>query len=535
MEKKYKILIALAFLVFASFLYANVFFDRQIIEVKRGDLIEELEYSAEVVSSDEVELAFDMPGKISKVFFEEGDLVESGDLLVSLRSEKLQAELKKAESELSLAKAQLSQFLAGTSGEEINFLEAQVELARVDLENALQNFENVKIKADNDLKQKYQQALDISDSVLLTATKSMDSLKEIYQPNNKFQPFFFIPNFNKRSDAEWQIIFTKDAFLKIKENYDLLKKDPSYENIDEALSNFKVNLEVIRVALIKTSEALQDAYVVFGDKTIEEFRSDIARSRAGLNSIQTEILNRTQAIEAQKIQNKNNIKQAENQVKAKRASLLEKEGELALKKAKPRDVEIALYEAKVQDALAKKDLIKRKIENLNLLAPSSGVIKKIYKKQGELAKQGEPIISMALVSDFQVKADIPKEDREKIKVGDKAVIFYGDKNEIEGNVVYISDEILDDKNKSSSIFVAPSEKSKLKPGMYVLVNVKARVRTNAVVIPKDAVFENSKGDKFVFVFDNGKEKKVKITTGKESYQMIEVVSGLYEGDKLVIK
>lgn len=57
-----------------------------------------------VLSNEEVELRAEITGKIQKVSFKEGSEVSAGDILIKIDDTDLQAQLKKAESQLNLAK-----------------------------------------------------------------------------------------------------------------------------------------------------------------------------------------------------------------------------------------------------------------------------------------------------------------------------------------------------------------------------------------------------------------------------------------------
>ncbi len=535
MQKNIKITIfaLLALLIiFLSFYFWRVFFNNDVLEVKRGDLIEEIVASGKVVSLSDVSLGFDMDGRVGDILVSVGSKVSAGDVLASLDTSDLKAQLKKKEAEIELEKARFSQFLAGTRSEEVKLFEAQVERAKVDLDSALKNFENTKVKADSDLTQVYQSAADMSDVVLLSAENAMNVLSSIYQPSNRFQTFFFIPNFNKKSDAEWQVIFTRDAFLEIKNGYNLIKKDPSNENIDQVLSTFKINLEIIRLALTKTSDALESASVVFGSKSIESFKKDILDARSDINRLQTDILNKTQAISAQKILNDKNIAEAESLVASKRAILAEKEGELVLKKAEPRDIEVKLFEARIKELEASKYLIEDKIKRSHIIAPVSGVIQEILVKSGETVKANDLALNMALLSDFQIEAELSSDDMKKVKIGDDVKIsIKSDKEEyiVEGDVVFVPQKDSDE----MKVYIAPRKKVGLELGSEVSLNIDATVKKDIIVLPQKAIISKNNTNK-VILLEDGAKREVEVDLGIRSGRYVEVVSGLYVGDRVIL-
>ncbi len=84
--------------------------------------------SGEVSGAREADIGADIAGVVEQLNAREGDLVEQGDLLLTLESEELDARVNQAEQALQTARAQLSQVLAGASDEEI--AQARSELAR---------------------------------------------------------------------------------------------------------------------------------------------------------------------------------------------------------------------------------------------------------------------------------------------------------------------------------------------------------------------------------------------------------------------
>lgn len=521
--------------------YSNFVFKPDFTEVKRGDMMEKLNVMGKVITSDSVDVEFQENGRVDKINVVLGDSVKRGDILASLDSKELDAELKKAQAQIYVAKAQLSQLLAGTRSEELSLFETQVESARVDLENAQKNFENVKIKADNDIDNSYQTARNVSDQVLLSTEKAMQLLNSIYQPSNQFQTFFFIPDFSRKSDAEWQIIFTKDAFKKIKADYESLKDDPSNKNTDTVLSDFKVNLELIRVALNKTSEALESASAVSGDTTIEEFKNSIINTREDINSIQTEILNKERSIKEQEVVNQTSITAADSLVSSKRAALAEKEEQLALKKAKPRDVEVAVYDAQIKDAEALKYLVEEKLKNTKVFAPISGVVKNINTKQGQLVESGSPVMSISGSSDFQIETEVLKSDSDKLRVGDEVDIDVNLSDttikEIKGSIIGIdtSKEISKNDDVYYKVFIVSSENDvNLKPDMRVELVVNAVIKRNVLIVPENAITEKN-GVFSVILLEDDSNRSVDIEVGLRSNGMVEVLAGLYEGDRVIVR
>jgi membrane fusion protein (multidrug efflux system) len=101
--------------------------------------------SGSIMSNEEVEIKSEVSGKITGIFFKEGQAVSKGQLLVKLNDDDLQAQVKRAEIEIKLAEEKekrQKQLLASTaiSKEEyditltnLNLLKANVDIIKTDI------------------------------------------------------------------------------------------------------------------------------------------------------------------------------------------------------------------------------------------------------------------------------------------------------------------------------------------------------------------------------------------------------------------
>ncbi|MDR1455322.1 MAG: efflux RND transporter periplasmic adaptor subunit [Tannerella sp.] len=77
------------------------------IVMKPQVLSDQTHTTADILPDEEVDLAFEAPGKIVEIFFQEGSRVRKGDLLAKINDEPLQAELHKLEAQIQLANARV--------------------------------------------------------------------------------------------------------------------------------------------------------------------------------------------------------------------------------------------------------------------------------------------------------------------------------------------------------------------------------------------------------------------------------------------
>jgi len=84
----------------------------------------------------EVDLAFNIEGRIAEMLVEEGDVVTSGQLLARLETDIYDAEVKVAKARVAASQSALDRLLAGSRAEEIQQARAQVNAIEASLKEA---------------------------------------------------------------------------------------------------------------------------------------------------------------------------------------------------------------------------------------------------------------------------------------------------------------------------------------------------------------------------------------------------------------
>ena len=496
------------------------------LEVKRTDISENISVVGKIIAAEKVDIGFEEAGVLSSIEISKGSKVKTGDILARLDKSGLEIELKHYQAQADLDKIKLAQLLAGTRNEEIVLTESKIRELRIKADAVAKNLEDQMLKFDNNLNSLYAQAMDYADTVLLYSDEAMQALGGIYDSNNKFQAVFIVPDSQKKSDAEWAHMFAKTALENVRAGYQSLKNSPSRENTDSILSNFKTNLEVIRSALNKTDEVLSVLPVPIGAPSLDTYKTTLAVQRSHINATQSVLLELGQKISVQKIDDQNSINQLGFALKQAQASLEIAESELALKKAKPREIELSLYQAQIKESMSRIDFLKKQIQGSSLISPLDGVVSEIYARKGEIIKNNRQILSIFPLSNAQVEVDLSQSASEKIKVGDQAEVLFsgGNQTSVKGKVT--------NKDGNKARIALDSDIDIAQFGGEAKAVIAAIAQKGALVIPRQYVFENN-GVEQVYVVDGGKRKSVVVLIGERNNDLVEIKEGLSEGDLVV--
>lgn len=497
--------------------------------VQQGDIVEEVSATGTVKSAEGVDLRFEISGTVEKVYASEGSEVKEGTQLVKLYTGKLHSQFLQAQASYNQAKAELDKFMAGATVEEIQVAEQVVENARIVLEDT-------KAKAENDLNQDYDDALDTFDNAYFDADKAMKKLKTLFDENTLYKDYrsdLSFRDIQAKNDTKDKKIEADSAFDDLEELITAIRSNPSRDEIDNTFSPFLSYLRTIRDAL-DAAGGLIDLVVLHSDYSQTQWDTDkdnIETGRTTIHSAVSDVLSAQQTVASQKITNQTNINSAENTLK-------KAEDDLAKIKAVPREVDIAVYKAKVDKARASMVELQEKLNDAVLKSPIKGIISKVNIKIGEVVTAGgESVISLISVSKFQIEVDIPEADIGKIDLGNPAAITLDAFPEeswpgqiaemepaetlIEGVVYYRITVIFDEIDE------------RVKSGMSADVNIETDKRESALLIPYRAVVYRE-GKKMVRLLEGEEIREVEVETGlKGSEGEIEIVSGLKRGDKVV--
>lgn len=184
-----------------------------------------------------------------------------------------------------------------------------------------------------------------------------------------------------------------------------------------------------------------------------------------------------------------------------------------------------------------------KLSYATITAPISGVIASVSTQQGETVAAGLNAPTFVTIIDLnriQVDAFVDETDIGKIKVDQRAVFMvdtYPNK-EFSGKVTAIYPKaIIQDNvvNYDVVIDINSSFKDLLRPDMTASVTIYQALRKGVLMLPRKAIIRED-GQKFVLVqLPKGQPQKKAIQTGISSGNTIEIVSGLTEGDTVVIE
>lgn len=174
---------------------------------------------------------------------------------------------------------------------------------------------------------------------------------------------------------------------------------------------------------------------------------------------------------------------------------------------------------------------------MSVKAPFDGVIVELpYHTDGVRVDQGQTMLKVMQYDKLLMDVKLPEKHLPEVTMDQTVQIAnynVAKKDTIYGRISQISPVINADTRTFQSVLQIDNGKKLLRPGMFIKAFILSEKREGTIVIPKETVISRQDG-KVVFTVENGIATEKKITTGLESIDVVEVVSGLKVNDRLVI-
>ena len=176
--------------------------------------------------------------------------------------------------------------------------------------------------------------------------------------------------------------------------------------------------------------------------------------------------------------------------------------------------------------------LQRRVDELTIKSPVDGIIGNVAIDQKAVVAANQPLVTVVDLTAFEVEARIPEAYADDMGIGMKAEVQYNG-NLFAGELVSLSPEVINNEVVSRIRF-----SSQTPPGLRQNQRVTSRIVMDHLIdvlkIQRGS-FADTSGGRIAFVVgDDGFARKQPIVLGGRSVSEVEIISGLREGQQIVI-
>ncbi|RLK07136.1 efflux RND transporter periplasmic adaptor subunit [Tenacibaculum discolor] len=185
--------------------------------------------------------------------------------------------------------------------------------------------------------------------------------------------------------------------------------------------------------------------------------------------------------------------------------------------------------------------LRRQLAKSVITAPFSGVIDDVIKEQGTVVApgMGSEVFRIVNLKNMYIETDVPESYITSIKKGKNVEVEFPVLGEKLTSKIRQAGNFINPANRTFKVEVGvPNHEGKIKPNLTAKLRINDYSNEKAILIPQSIISENANGEQYVYVVENikdqvGTAKQIIITTGKTQGDIIEVLSGIENGTKII--
>ncbi len=293
----------------------------------------------------------------------------------------------------------------------------------------------------------------------------------------------------------------------------------SVDSVKNKVNQAANNIEQLKSSLIQAEQALADA-TINRDRTKLLFEQGAA-SKVELENAETALLNSQTSVDSTKLK----LKDAEDAYANAKSELNH-----ANQKSS-----VTVAQSSVNQAQVNLQNAKEQLANATVKAPISGIVANVTGATGQMATSQSAVVTIVNTDQLLVKAYLSEKEVKTVKAGDQVDVLIPALNKTMKAEIRSVSPVMDSEAKAYPIEVTIANASnEFQADMVAEIKLPSADQGKALIIPKSAILEEE-GKKYVFEVENNVAKKVEVSTGTESSDSAEIISGLTEKDQVVVR
>ena len=182
--------------------------------------------------------------------------------------------------------------------------------------------------------------------------------------------------------------------------------------------------------------------------------------------------------------------------------------------------------------------LQQQIKKTSVRAPFSGTIDDVITEQGSVVAAGQSqLMRIVNLDKMYIETNVPEKYINHISKNKNVQVEFPVLGKSMLSKVRQVGNYINPANRTFKIEIAiPNKDKNIKPNLTARLRINDYSNQRALLIPQSIISENAKGEQFVYVIKNDNTtiaKKIIIETGKTQGDIIEILSGLSNGDEII--
>ena len=176
--------------------------------------------------------------------------------------------------------------------------------------------------------------------------------------------------------------------------------------------------------------------------------------------------------------------------------------------------------------------LQRQVEQLDIRSPVAGIVGDLLVEQRAAVSRDTPVMAVVDLSRFEIDAQIPESYADDLAIGMQAEIILGDQK-YSGQLVAVSPEIVANQVRSRIRFSGDMPPN-IRQNQRLTTRVLLEERPSVLTLQRGQFLETGGGRIAYVLRDDDIAERRQITIGGRSLSSVEIISGLSEGDRVII-